>query len=90
MLSCRLRNPEFNQNWVLVSCFGLISFLLDFFPSPSGFKKEGRKGGEMIKTKAALAFEGCILYSKLNNVARGQLIITKRSLSQFTQSFPVH
>lgn len=66
-------------------CFGLISFLPDFFfPSPSGFKKGGKEGKgkrkkhpQAIAMKTGLAGESCVFYSELNNVARGQLAIPR-------------
>lgn len=50
--------------------------MLPSFPLPVALRREGGPGGRVMKTKAALADEGCILYSKPNNVARGQLVIT--------------
>lgn len=66
-------------------CFGLISFLPDFFfPSLRGFKKGGKEGKgkrkqypQAIVMKTSLAGERCIFYSELNNVARGQLVIPR-------------
>lgn len=108
MLSCSLRNLKHNkkkiQSVIAIGFWSIASGWYPFFqtcsfPLPVALRREGRKGGweeQLIKTKPGLADKGCILYSELNNVARGQLISTKwclywqRSSSQFMQIFPVH